>query len=397
MNSAWHICAILVLYSTDISFAQKEKLPADQSKPKPLWGSASPQPPSPVIDQKTTAKPVNITEVPTRKANSQLNQAPLPKCADGRSPLLTRFRGGEAVNCDKKDEHIMCPEGYYCDTANLKLGVCCPEPQRLPQYQPPPISAPSGGSVASLPAQQPSGGSSSSYGGGGVPGNVPGQQPGGGPGIAPGGGPGVAPGGSPGVAPGGGPGVAPGGGAGGPTLTCDRQPYLKTCETGAPSQFTLRFYKKDGKCCSYPAGYCKGENDIAKQTSIRTKEDCEAICIRGENPGGAPGAVANAPGAVTSPGGQQTAAPGGGSVVTVAPGGGGGPTTAAALSCTRVPFVATCQTGYKSQFALRWQVKDGKCCSYPYGYCKGEDDVAKESAIRTKEDCECHCLQKNCK
>uniref|UniRef100_A0A914XQW9 Uncharacterized protein n=1 Tax=Plectus sambesii TaxID=2011161 RepID=A0A914XQW9_9BILA len=41
-------------------------------------------------------------------------------------------------------------------------------------------------------------------------------------------------------------------------LSCERLEYKKICElTNTPSQFTLRWFVKDGKCCSYPWGHCK--------------------------------------------------------------------------------------------------------------------------------------------
>lgn len=45
---------------------------------------------------------------------------------------------------------------------------------------------------------------------------------------------------------------------------------------------------KDGKCCSYPYGHCKGEDDTLTNPGIRTKADCESICIKGDKsqPGG---------------------------------------------------------------------------------------------------------------
>lgn len=39
-------------------------------------------------------------------------------------------------------------------------------------------------------------------------------------------------------------------------------------------------------------------------------------------------------------------------------------------SCERIPYKSTCRTGRPSQFTLRWYVRDGMCCSYPYGHCK---------------------------
>ena len=49
------------------------------------------------------------------------------------------------------------------------------------------------------------------------------------------------------------------------------------------------------------------------------------------------------------------------------------------------------RTGMPSQFTLRWFVKAGMCCAYPFGYCHG-DSVFEEAAIKTKLECEELCL-----
>jgi hypothetical protein len=79
--------------------------------------------------------------------------------------------------------------------------------------------------------------------------------------------------------------------------TCDRLPFRSVCDLGNPSQFTLRWYLKDGKCCSYPWGHCKGD-DIVNEPAIRTKEECESLCL-GIN-GGATGGSSGTSGGSTS-------------------------------------------------------------------------------------------------
>jgi len=188
-----------------------------------------------------------------------------------------------------------------------------------------------------------------------------------------------------------------------PKLSCERQPFKKLCSaTQSIPQFTLRYYLKDGMCCSYPWGYCPGD-EISKETSIRTKAACEAVCVRGE-----PSGVAKGGGPIGGQGaggaGQPGATPGAGTPGAGTPGagtpgsqgGGGTPGTAAPVqkSCARLPYKSQCQiTQSVAQFTLRWYVRDNMCCSYPWGYCPG-DEIVKEAAIRTKEECEQTCLGK---
>jgi len=146
---------------------------------------------------------------------------------------------------------------------------------------------------------------------------------------------------------------------------------------------------------------------------IRTKADCESICIKGDKSqpgagGGAGGGGGGSGGAGGAQPGQQTNQPGssggGGAPVGPAPSGGGGGASApgsglpprvatAQYSCTKIPFKKECSTGFPSQLVLRWYLKDGKCCSYPFGHCKGEDDTLTNPGIRTKADCESICIK----
>lgn len=63
-------------------------------------------------------------------------------------------------------------------------------------------------------------------------------------------------------------------------------------------------------------------------------------------------------------------------------------------SCMKIlPYRSMCPSGMPSQFTLRWFVKAGMCCAYPFGYCHGEL-VFNEEAIKTKKECEELCLGK---
>uniref|UniRef100_A0A5S6QW48 BPTI/Kunitz inhibitor domain-containing protein n=1 Tax=Trichuris muris TaxID=70415 RepID=A0A5S6QW48_TRIMR len=64
--------------------------------------------------------------------------------------------------------------------------------------------------------------------------------------------------------------------------SCERLPYREKCSTGLAAQFTLRWHLYNGECISYPYGYCNGIDSIETDPSIRYKEDCETICIRGQ-------------------------------------------------------------------------------------------------------------------
>ncbi|KFD54798.1 hypothetical protein M514_04232 [Trichuris suis] len=66
------------------------------------------------------------------------------------------------------------------------------------------------------------------------------------------------------------------------TYSCERLPYREKCATGLATQFTLRWHLYNGECISYPYGYCNGIDSIETDPSIRYKEDCETICIRGQ-------------------------------------------------------------------------------------------------------------------
>uniref|UniRef100_A0A1I7SA01 BPTI/Kunitz inhibitor domain-containing protein n=1 Tax=Bursaphelenchus xylophilus TaxID=6326 RepID=A0A1I7SA01_BURXY len=66
-----------------------------------------------------------------------------------------------------------------------------------------------------------------------------------------------------------------------PGVLCERQKFKTTCEVKGfvkATQFVVRWYVQNGKCHSYPYGFCPGtrvENDF----TLRTKDDCELLCL----------------------------------------------------------------------------------------------------------------------
>ncbi|CAI5450702.1 unnamed protein product [Caenorhabditis angaria] len=57
--------------------------------------------------------------------------------------------------------------------------------------------------------------------------------------------------------------------------------------------------------------------------------------------------------------------------------------------CLASPYRLLCQTGKPSQFVYRWEVLDGKCQSFPYGYCWKEHNLPHP---RTQAECESYCV-----
>ncbi|TKR87270.1 hypothetical protein L596_011692 [Steinernema carpocapsae] len=175
--------------------------------------------------------------------------------------------------------------------------------------------------------------------------------------------------------------------------SCKRARFEPLCKNGTlPTQFTLRWYSKNGKCCSYPYGFCPGSL-VVEDNKLRTKAACEEYCLKAE--------AAKAHDVPTNPEEAQIgtnfeefASP--------PPPFSKEPTKEdlenfeklKRKACERsVPYRDFCEDAkMPSQFTLRWYAKNGKCCSYPYGYCHGET-VVSENLIRTKESCEKHCVQ----
>ncbi|KJH43883.1 Kunitz/Bovine pancreatic trypsin inhibitor domain protein [Dictyocaulus viviparus] len=58
-------------------------------------------------------------------------------------------------------------------------------------------------------------------------------------------------------------------------VICYRSTYRFLCENGMPSQFVYRWAKEDGRCRSFPYGYCLSELNYAHP---RTLEECEQYC-----------------------------------------------------------------------------------------------------------------------
>ncbi|KAK0411866.1 hypothetical protein QR680_005886 [Steinernema hermaphroditum] len=163
--------------------------------------------------------------------------------------------------------------------------------------------------------------------------------------------------------------------------SCRRHSFKFTCKNGTvPTQFVLRWHAKDGRCSSYPYGFCPGTL-IVDDNKIRTKTDCEEYCLD----------ATSKDGPITGDRSKEAGDPSDPSSKTLKD-----EEQYEELrkkACERfAPYRDTCpDTKLPSQFVLRWYAKNGKCCSYPYGYCHGET-VSSENLIRTKEACEKHCI-----
>uniref|UniRef100_A0A914C482 BPTI/Kunitz inhibitor domain-containing protein n=1 Tax=Acrobeloides nanus TaxID=290746 RepID=A0A914C482_9BILA len=226
--------------------------------------------------------------------------------------------------------------------------------------------------------------------------------------------------------------------------TCRREKFEIKCKNGTvDTQIVLRWFVKDDMCCSYPYGFCPGETIMADRT-IRSKEECESLCLRdgigfqseeldgimkeldsqkkfpsesiesaeknkslhieaaksadnksetgidvsnntqSQNQTSAENGNENFDGNVKK---NAAALIHGGNFAMSVEGKKPGPKK----SCIREHFRAMCPDGMPSQFTIRWFVKGGMCCAYPYGYCHGES-VYEEEVIRTKDECDAYCL-----
>ncbi|KIH59354.1 hypothetical protein ANCDUO_10416, partial [Ancylostoma duodenale] len=63
--------------------------------------------------------------------------------------------------------------------------------------------------------------------------------------------------------------------------------------------------------------------------------------------------------------------------------------------CKRQPFRGRCpskdgETPKRSQFVLRYYMRNGECVSYPYGHCAS--DESEPQLYRYKEECEDACI-----
>ncbi|CAJ0588260.1 unnamed protein product [Cylicocyclus nassatus] len=56
--------------------------------------------------------------------------------------------------------------------------------------------------------------------------------------------------------------------------------------------------------------------------------------------------------------------------------------------CTATSYRYVCKSGLRTQFVYRWSKVDGKCLSFPYGYCVYEFN---HPHPRTREECEKYC------
>ncbi|CAD5223674.1 unnamed protein product [Bursaphelenchus okinawaensis] len=190
-------------------------------------------------------------------------------------------------------------------------------------------------------------------------------------------------------------------------IICERQKFKTTCESNGfikSTQFVLRWYVQNGKCHSYPFGFCPGTR-VDHDRTMRTKDDCELLCLTPEEFRHSDlfDFLATAEGAIT----QQPEfealdeLPSNEAAVELE--------TATQIleeqkaektlekfknpdACVQfLPFKAMChKTMRPSHFTVRWVVLNGKCESYPYGYCPEEYDP-EVLILSTKEQCEAFC------
>ncbi|VDO88363.1 unnamed protein product [Heligmosomoides polygyrus] len=58
------------------------------------------------------------------------------------------------------------------------------------------------------------------------------------------------------------------------------------------------------------------------------------------------------------------------------------------VACSRSTYRFLCESGMPSQFVYRWEWENGKCQSFPYGYCLSEWN---HPHPRTEAECQRYC------